>query len=513
MRFVVLAALFAAFVSFAFPAVAFAATDSKSLKIEIPNGLTVLLLEDHSAPLISYHTWYKVGSRDEAEGITGSAHMLEHMMFQGAKKYTGKQFSKIMQDSGIEWNAFTTNDFTGFYMNLPSDKLEVVMDVEVDRMSSLAIDPKNLQSEREVVKEERRMRIDNNPYGAMYELAMATVFKKSPYRWPVIGHMKDIQNYSTDTLRRFYETYYVPNNAVLVLAGDIDKSKVKKLIEKHYGPLPMKELPPRAPATEVSQTKQYNAVLRKDVQAQTFMVTYQGVPEGHPDMYALDLAATILGSGSSSRLYKRLVYQKQIASSTRASHSSLQDSGMFSVAVGMKPGIEMNQALEIAYNEIFKLRNREVTEDELRKAKTIVMKGYVDGLRTNDSKAQTLAAAEITTGSYSNIFLNLERYEAVKPTDIRRVAQQLLNQEQRSIIVLEPKGMKKPMALAPLANAETAVPAPPTGQPPVAVPADAGAKPTSPVTTPPSTGAPTGAPPAAPPDAPAAPAKPSEVTQ
>lgn len=405
----------------------------------LDNGLTVLLVEDHSVPMISYHTWYNIGSRDEREGVTGSAHMLEHMMFQGAKKYSGKDFHRLMEENGIDWNAFTSNDYTGFYMNLPASKLDLVMDVELDRMSSLVLVDKNLQSEREVVKEERRWRVDNNPMGLLRELTMSTIFKSHPYKWPVIGHMKDIENYDVKTLRQFYETYYVPNNTVLVVAGDFEPAAVMKKIKALYGALPRKELPPRKQVTEPAQTVQYNARLRKDVQSTSFNIAYRTVAHGDPEMYALDLAATILGSGSSSRLHRRLVYQSAIATSAGASNLTLRDDGLFWVGVSMKPGQTEEKAIEIAFNEIYKLRNTLVSPEELRKAKTITMKSYVDGLRTIDAKARALAASEITLGSYEPLFTDLEKYEAVTAEQIKAAATKYLNQTQRSIIVLEPQ--------------------------------------------------------------------------
>lgn len=430
------------------------ASEARALHIRFPvekyklkNGLTVLLAEDHTVPMVSYHTWYKVGSRDEKPGLTGAAHMLEHMMFQGAKKYTGKQFHKIMDENGVEWNAFTSNDYTGFYMNLPSSKLDLIMDVEVDRMSSLAIDAKNLQSEREVVKEERRLRTDNSPPGQLRELMMSTVFRVSPYGWPVIGSMKDIEGYTPASLRGFYDRFYGPNNAILVIAGDFESGRVKKMIESYYGPLKERPLPEGTHPAEPAQTVQNNAILRRDVQSTSFMVAFQGVPATHADAPALDLAAVLLGSGSSSRLHRRLVYQKQIAAGAAASHRSLLDSGVFNVSVTMKPGADMEQALEVVYNEIYKLRNKPVSPDELRKAKTMAMKSTVDDLTTSDGKAQSLAAAEIMTGSYETLFSDLERYEAVTSEDLRRVANRYLNQTQRSVVVLAPRE-KAPEATA-----------------------------------------------------------------
>nr|BFD58787.1 pitrilysin family protein [Bdellovibrio sp. CKG001] len=412
-------------------------------KFVLDNGLTVLLLEDHAVPMISYHTWYRVGSRDESPGVTGAAHMLEHMMFKGAKKYDGKSFDRIFHENGITNNAFTTNDYTGFYENLPSSKLELVMDMEVDRMSSLLISPEDLKSEKEVVKEERRWRVDNNPMGLLRELMMGTLFKVHPYKWPVIGYMKDIEAYDSDKLRYFYNTFYVPNNAVLVVVGDFKTSTVKSLIEKYYGKLPSRPLPERKYATEPLQKAQQNATLRKDVQNTSFVVAYQSPKQGDPDMYALDLAANILGNGSSSRLYKRLVYQKQVATSAYAYNYSMKDHGMFAVGVNMKPGLGSAEALETVYNEIWKLRNQKVTPQELEKAKTQVMKDLVDSLKTMDGKARALAVNEIVNGTYESLFTDLEKYQAVTADDIKRVADKFTQQTQRSIITLEPKVKKE----------------------------------------------------------------------
>ncbi|AFY00718.1 M16 family metallopeptidase [Bdellovibrio bacteriovorus] len=412
-------------------------------KFTLDNGLTVLLLEDHAVPMVSYHTWYRVGSRDESPGVTGAAHMLEHMMFKGAKKYDGKSFDRIFHENGITNNAFTTNDYTGFYENLPSSKLELVMDMEVDRMSSLLISPEDLKSEKEVVKEERRWRVDNNPMGLLRELMMGTIFKVHPYKWPVIGYMKDIEAYDSEKLRYFYNTFYVPNNAVLVVVGDFNTSKVKSLIEKYYGKLPSRPLPERKYPSEPAQKVQQNATLRKDVQNTSFVVAYKSPKQGQPDMYALDLAANILGYGTSSRLHKRLVYQKQSATSAYSYNYAMQDEGMFAVGVNLKPGQTPQESLDIVYNEIWKLRNQKVSEAELEKAKTQVMKDLVDSLKTMDGKARALAVNEIVTGSYESLFTDLEKYQAVTADDIKRVADKYTQQTQRSIITLEPKVKKE----------------------------------------------------------------------
>ena len=412
-------------------------------KFTLENGLTVLLLEDHTVPMVSYHTWYRVGSRDESPGVTGAAHMLEHMMFKGAKKYDGKAFDRIFHENGIVNNAFTTNDYTGFYENLPSSKLELVMDMEVDRMTSLLLNPDDLKSEKEVVKQERGWRVDNNPMGLVRELMMSTVFKANPYHWPVIGYMEDINNYTVDKLRGFYNTFYVPNNAVLVLVGDFKTEQVKNLVRKYYGGLLPKPLPERKYPQEPPQKVQQNAFVRKDVQGSSVVIAFQSPRQGEPDMYPLDLAANILGNGTSSRLHRRLVYQKQIATSAYAFNFAMKEAGVFAIGVNMKPEAPIKEALEISYNELWKLRNRKVGAKELEKAKIQVMKELVDSLKTMDGKARALAVNEIVTGTYESLFTDIDKYEAVTEDDIMQAAAKYTNQTQRSIIVLEPKEGKK----------------------------------------------------------------------
>ncbi len=411
-------------------------------KYKLENGLTVLLLEDHTVPMISYHTWYKVGSRDEAPGITGSAHMLEHMMFKGAKKYSGKDFERVMNENGVQHNAFTTFDYTGFYQSVPSSKLELIMDIEFDRMSSVTLAHNDLMSERDVVAEERRWRVDNNPKGLLFEKTMETLFKVHPYRWPIIGWMADIKSYDTETMRKFFRDYYVPNNAVLIIAGDFKTEEVKKLIDKYYSKLPFKEVPKKKITPEPPQRTSRRMVFKQDVQNVSFNVAYQGFRQGADEMYPLDLASYILGSGSSSRLYKELVYKTQMATSADSYHYSMRDHGLFNVVISLKPGQSVERALKLVYKEIDRLKNQKVSSQELKKAKTLAMKSFVDSLISIDGKARALAATEILTGSYENLYLDLEKYNKVTVEDIQRVAKKMLNDEQRSIVILEPKGNK-----------------------------------------------------------------------
>ncbi len=408
-------------------------------KYTLKNGLTVLLAEDHSVPMVSYHTWYRVGSRDESLGVTGAAHMLEHMMFKGAKKYSGKEFDQILHENGIVNNAFTTSDLTGFYENLPSSKLELMMDMEVDRMRFLTIDGNDLKSELQVVGEERRWRVDNNPGGLLRELVMGTLFKVHPYTWPVIGYMNDIQAYTPEKLRKFYDTYYVPNNAVLVLSGSFDSKEAKKLIEKYYGQLQARPLPERNYPVEPEPKAPQRKVLPWDVQTRSLMVSYKGVASGTPESFALDLAAAIIGGGRSSRLHKKLVYQQQVASASGAYNMTNADPGAFMVFVTMKPGQKTEATEKVIDSEIEKLKTQLVSAEELQKVKNQTMMDYMEGLTTIDGKAQALAINEILFNDYGRLFSDLEKYNAVTAKDIQAAAKKYLQPQRKVVGLLEPK--------------------------------------------------------------------------
>ena len=277
----------------------------------LPNGLTVLLHEDHSVPTVSFHTWFRVGSKYEEPGYTGIAHLFEHMMFKGAKRYSAKQFEGILQANGITNNAFTTYDYTGYYEDLPSSKLKLVMDIESDRMENLALTPENLKSEREVVKEERRWRVDNSIPGSMSEVMWSTAYKVHPYHWPVVGWMKDIDNITLEKCKEFFHTYYSVSNAVISVAGDFDTNQALAWINQYYGSLPKVDIPVKSVPTEPPQEKGLQASVEKVAQSVHGEVAWHIGKEGEPDSYVMDLISNILTEGDSSRLYKRLVYQDQ----------------------------------------------------------------------------------------------------------------------------------------------------------------------------------------------------------
>lgn len=412
------------------------------VKYTLKNGLTVLLLEDHSVPMISYHTWYRVGSRNEEPGVTGAAHMLEHMMFKGANKYDGKSFDRILHENGMNNNAFTTFDYTGFYQNLPSSKLELMMDLEVDRMSGLLIKKEDLLSERQVVAEERRWRVDNNPRGVMQESIFDLSYKKLPYRWPVIGYMQDIQNYESEKLRYFYNGFYGPNNAVLVLVGDFKTDEAKKLIEKYYSNLPQRKVPEDKQYVEPIQTKEEFKVIKKDVQNPSVVIAFKTIPTGHDDVYALDLLAQIIGGDSSSRMYNQLIYNKQLCMMAYSYHYALKESSLMMFGAMIQPG-QSEEAVRIEIDKIIQdVQKGKIDIIELNRAKARVKKDFVDGLTSMDGKARSLAASEIMTGSYENLKNDLLKYDQVSLSDLSRVANLYLKNNLKNTVVLVPEKNK-----------------------------------------------------------------------
>ncbi|HEX4922724.1 MAG TPA: pitrilysin family protein [Bdellovibrionales bacterium] len=408
-------------------------------RYKLPNGLTVLMYVDRTVPLVTYHTWFKVGSRDEQPGYTGIAHLFEHMMFKGAKRYGPKEFDKVIQSNGGTNNAFTSHDYTGYFETLPSDKLELMIDLESDRMENLQISEANLKSEREVVKEERRYRVENDVTGRLFEETYATVFKVHPYRWPVIGWMEDLDRITVEKCLEFYKTYYAPNNAVVVIAGDFDKSNAKKLIEKYYGHMKSQPIPSRAVAAEPKQEAAREHVFERDVQSDYMTVAFQNAQAGQPDYYALDVLALILGEGPSSRLYKRLVYDTQLASSVGVSNSASKDPGLFSVTVALKPGVSQKRVERIVYDEIRHARTSLYSEFEIQKAKNAIMTMNVGMLKTVYGKAQSLAFNEVVMGSYEYLFKDLERYNKVTAAQIQRAATAVLDNSRRNLIVQKAK--------------------------------------------------------------------------
>ena len=401
-------------------------------KFKLDNGMVVLLYEDHSAPIISFQQWYRVGSRNEKLGRTGLAHFFEHLMFKGTKKYS--DFASIVDKNGGDWNAFTSHDYTGYYENMPSGTESLILNLESDRMVNLLFKQNEVDSEREVVKEERRLRVENSIYGSLIEATYRTVFKVHPYKWPVIGSMKDLNAASIDDMKAFYKSYYAPNNSVLVVGGDISIPETKKLVEKYYGPIPSQPLTNHDIPAEPEQMGQRRVTLKKNVQAVTFTYTYKGTRVGTDDSYALDLLSSILGDGQSSRLHRDLVRKSKLATSVSVGSHASKDPGTFYINVSMKPQKSVKQAEKIVLRQLYLLRTSLVSKLEMKKAKNQAIRSYVDLLKSIAGKARVLAWSEIVFNDYQRIFQDIDKYQSVTKEQILNVARKYLKPKQSSFV-------------------------------------------------------------------------------
>ena len=426
---------------------AFAETPSESapafnlhLKVEkyqMPNGLRVLLHVDPKAPLINYQTWYKVGGKDDPKGQTGIAHLFEHLMFRETKKRKGKDFLQDIQSRGIYLNAYTSHDHTVYYFNLPKKELEYIAELESERMVDLVLNEKNLKLEQDIVKEERMMRYENSPQNIYIDL-FETIFQTSRYRWPVIGYKKDIEAIDIQKCLDFYNTFYSPNNAVLVIAGPLHIEKTKKILAKYYSPLKPAKMPDRSYPEEAKQTKPRFKNLYRPVQTASLTLAYPLPKAGSKDSYALELLSFILGGGESSRLYRSLVEKNALAVSAGASAYFLETAGVFSVSINLHPQKSLKTAEQLALKEIQNI-SPSVTQEELDLAKTNIVKAHVDALKTAEGKASLLAYHETVFYDYTHSFQEIDRYNNVQLADIKRAVQTYLNPHQQNFIRLYPK--------------------------------------------------------------------------
>lgn len=405
----------------------------------LDNGLTVLISEDHSAPVVTYQVWYKVGSRNERPGITGISHLCEHMMFKGSKNIEPEEHARIIQANGGISNAWTSFDMTCYWEKLANDKLELAINLESERQKNLTPTPENFTSEREVVKEERRMGIDNSPFGAVFEQILNTTFAAHPYHWHVIGFMSDIDNITLDDLKNHYKVYYAPNNVIAVVVGDVNPKEVMKLMHKYYDDIPAQPPPPKVGTVEPEQKGERIAYVHKIAQMPAFMVGYH-VPEfGHPDTYPLSVAARILFTGQSSRLYQKMIYQDQSALYVGGDCFSLQDPGVFYCFAIMQPGHTAEDGRNTLFEEIDKLKNKPMDEKELQKAKNQLEAEFIFNLQSVSDKGSQIGYYQTVLGDYSKLFEEAEKFQQVTAEDVMGVAKKYFDEKNRNVVVLVPE--------------------------------------------------------------------------
>jgi zinc protease len=405
----------------------------------LPNGLRVRLLRDAAAPTLSYYTFFQVGSRNERLGTTGISHLFEHMMFNGAAKYGPKEFDRVLEARGGHSNAYTSNDVTAYYEDFASDALETVVDLESDRMRSLRLTAESLEQEREVVKEERRLRTENSIFGLMEEQLEALVFLAHPYRWPVIGWMDDIERITREDCEAFFRTYYAPGNAAVYAVGDLDPDHALALVERHYGSIPAGPRPAPVPLGEPPQRGERRAVVRYPAQAPALLAGWRGPPARSPDSSALDVLQVCLAVGEASRLRRRLVQQEELAVSISISWGWRIDPGVFLAFAELAPRVRPERAEAILWEEIDRVATKGVSAAEVRRAQALLRSSVLHELATHHGVAHALAQAEALIGDWREAGRALQHYAAVGPRDVRRVAAEYLDPSRRCVVVLEPE--------------------------------------------------------------------------
>lgn len=413
-----------------------------SLKVErfvLGNGLKLLVLEDHAAPVICLQTWFGVGSRHEREGKTGIAHLFEHLMFGETEDVAHGAFDRILEEAGAETNAATFLDWTYYHTNLPKDALALAMKLEAGRIGRLVLRDPQVSSEKEVVANERRQRVDDDVDGAVSELLYKEAFRTHGYGWPTIGWMADIQGFTTDDCVAFYRTYYAPNNAALVVVGDVSMREVIRLAQEHYGALPPSELPVEDVRPEPPQTEERRARTEKPTPTHKVAVGYRGPALGDFDHAPLVLLNEILFGGRSSRVHRALIQEQEIATEVRGWVGTFRDPGLYDIFLSAR-GEHTGEALLAALEPLLEAVRREpVSQAELDRAKARLELSALQGLETVSGKAEQIGFYEIVLGDPAALFDKLAAYRRVTVSDLLRVARRYLVNTARTVIEVVPE--------------------------------------------------------------------------
>lgn len=405
----------------------------------LDNGLKVIIIEDHKVPITTFQIWYRVGSRNEVSGKTGLSHLLEHMMFKGTPKYP-KTFSKIIQRNGGVDNAMTTKDYTMYFETLSSDRINLAIDLESDRMRNLILDPKETLSERNVVMEERRLRYEDDPQNSLFELVTATAIMNHPYRNPVIGWMSDLSNIKVDDLRGFYEAHYRPDNAFIVVAGDIKADDILEKIKSAFGKEARSVSRPQTKdvTVEPQQKGEKRLILKKEAELPYILIAYHTPSIPHEDSYALDVLSTILSGGKSSRIHRSLIYDKKIALDAGSDYSGMyRDPFLFFFWATASPGKEISEIEKALYDEIDRIKNEPPSERELQKAKNQIESFFIFSQDSLYMQAMIIGRFEVL-GDWKLKDKYLEEIRKVRPEDVQRVAKKYLIEDNRTVGILIP---------------------------------------------------------------------------
>ena len=405
----------------------------------LENGLRVLVQDDPRNPIVAVQVFYRVGSRNERPGATGLAHFLEHMMFKGTPTYGRGQISRLIEENGGRENAYTTKDVTSYYTNIAADKLDLVLRIEADRMRHLLLDAAEIDSERKVVMEERRMRSEDDPDGLVNEAMSSLAFVAHPYRWPIIGWMSDIARINRTELRAFYDTYYLPNNAIVVIAGDVRAPAALAMVRRHFAGVRRGPAPPPVTAVEPPAIDERRLVVRRE-QAQLPVVNIAWHVPNHtsPDAPALELLSTVLSSGRASRLYQKLVYEKRMVLGAGGDYSYFSlDPSLFWFYAAPLPGQAPDAVEQALLAEIERLKQEVVPEEELARARNQIEASFVWEQDSVFSRASALGRFEML-GSWRLFDDYLPRLRAVTAADLQRVARTYFALDRKNVSILLP---------------------------------------------------------------------------
>lgn len=407
-------------------------------RFRLGNGLRLLVLVDRSAPVMSYFTWFRVGSRHEKPGKTGLAHLFEHLMFNESEGVKAGEFDRKLEENGAESNAATWLDWTYYYESLPKDRFALAVKLESNRMAKLVLRDPQIVSEKEVVANERRMRVDDDVEGIANEVLYKTAFTKHPYHWPTIGWMVDIENFTPDDCVAFYKTYYAPNNATIVIAGDVREQDVLERIRDAYGAIPSSIIPEEDTSPEPPQLESRQVILKKPTASEKVLLGFHGPALGDADHAALSLLNEVLFGGRASRMYRELVTTREVCTDLRGWVSTFRDPGLYEMYFTARAGTSGADLLARVDAELVKVKDEVVTEEELVRAKARLELGLVQSLETASGKAEQIGFYDTVLGDPAAAFRRLEAYRRVTAGEMRTAARRYLTLDARTIIHVLP---------------------------------------------------------------------------
>lgn len=404
---------------------------------QLKNGMKIMVLEDHSIPNANMYLFWRVGSRNEYPGITGLSHFFEHMMFNGAKKYGPKEFDRTMEAAGGSNNAYTTENVTVYTDWFPSSSLELMFELEADRIANLNFNDKMIESERGVILSERSTGLENSNWEYLNQELLGVSMVAHPYHWPVIGYESDIKGWQKKDLQNYFKTYYAPNNGSVVIVGDVNFDEVKKLAEKYFEPIPAQDPPRKIHTVEPNQLGEKRIFVKKDVFTPNVLFAYHVPATGSEDFYALELLNSILTSGNSSRLYSSIIDKQQLATDVETYFPQAFDPFLFFIYAVANDGVSALQLENAIEDELSKIISEGVSENELQKVKNQKLSEFYHSLETINGKANTLGTYEMFFGDYKKMFDAPKDFKKVTTEDIKRVAAKYFVKTNKTIGIMQ----------------------------------------------------------------------------